>query len=114
MQKNIWTKQEVIELLEKQTPVLILDVRDEAKFRNGTLTSELAATKNVPYVHMLERDKPLDEETESVARKAQVITVCTSGNKAQKAAALLREHGYEAKALLGGLTAWNEPESEGE
>ncbi|MCG5253971.1 rhodanese-like domain-containing protein [Brevibacillus agri] len=49
-----------------------------------------------------------------MARKAQVITVCTSGNKAQKAAALLREHGYEAKALLGGLTAWNEPESEGE
>ncbi|RNB58960.1 rhodanese-like domain-containing protein [Brevibacillus gelatini] len=114
MQKDTWTKQEVIELLEKRTPVLILDVRDEAKFQAGTLTSEFAATKNVPYVHMLEQDKPLDEETDSVAKNAQIITVCTSGNKAQKAAALLRQHGYEAKALLGGLTAWNEPENEDE
>ncbi|MGN7470588.1 rhodanese-like domain-containing protein [Brevibacillus sp. SAFN-007a] len=112
MQTDTWTKQEVIELWKKRTPVLILDVRDEAKFQAGTLTSEFAAIKNVPYVRMREQDKPVPEEIESIARKAQIITICTTGNKAKKAAALLRAHGYEAKALRGGLTAWNQPEEE--
>ena len=113
MSKEVCTKQEIKQLLEKGTPILFLDVRDEAKFQTGSVESKFADTRNVPYVHMLEQgDKPLDEETERAVKERQIITVCTTGNKAQKAAALLREHGFEAKALLGGLTAWKDDEDE--
>lgn len=98
----------MIHMLQQKMPVLLLDVRDVEKFMTGSLSSEHAPTLNVPYLLMKERDKPLDEETAKLAQNIQIVTICTTGNKAQKAAALLREHGYTANALEGGLTAWKE------
>lgn len=39
---------------------------------------------------------------------AEIVTVCTTGNKAQKAATFLNEMGYSAVSLNGGLSAWKD------
>ncbi|MFS0555979.1 rhodanese-like domain-containing protein [Brevibacillus sp. 179-C9.3 HS] len=108
------TKIQLSQMLQQKTPVLLIDVRDAEKFMAGSLFSENAPTRNIPYLLMKEQDKPLDEETEKLVRNVQIVTLCTTGNKAQKAAALLREHGFTANALEGGLTAWNEQSNEGQ
>ncbi|KMZ40772.1 sulfurtransferase [Bacillus sp. FJAT-27238] len=112
LQNHILTTIQLSEMLEKKVPVLLLDVRDAEKFVSGSLVHENASTQNVPYLLMKEQDKPLDEETEKLAQNVQIVTLCTTGNKAQKAAALLREHGFHANALEGGLTAWKEQSNE--
>ncbi|NQF13160.1 rhodanese-like domain-containing protein [Brevibacillus sp. HB1.3] len=112
LQNHILTTIQLSEMLEKKVPVLLLDVRDAEKFVSGSLVHESASTQNVPYLLMKEQDKPLDEETEKLAQNVQIVTLCTTGNKAQKAAALLREHGFHANALEGGLTAWKEQSNE--
>ncbi|KQL49889.1 sulfurtransferase [Brevibacillus choshinensis] len=96
------------QLIKEDTHLLILDVRDEEKFLQGSLTVSDIVTWNEPYVHMKEQEQPFDEDISRSLQDATIITVCTTGNKAQKAAALLREKGYRALALEGGLTAWNE------
>lgn len=108
MKKETISSSTFKQLIEEVTPLLILDVRDKEKFLQGSLTVSGIATRNEPYVHMKEQDQPFDEDTSRSLQDATIITVCTTGNKAQKAAALLREKGYRALALEGGLTAWNE------
>lgn len=102
------------QMLENNSNLILLDVRDNDKFVMGSIYSTKAPTKNVPYLIMKEQDKPFDEDTAKELESSQIVTICTTGNKAQKAAALLREHGFQAAALLGGLTAWNEENNEKE
>ncbi|MGG1661059.1 rhodanese-like domain-containing protein [Brevibacillus sp. NRS-1366] len=99
------------QMLDNDFPLILLDVRDNDKFLMGSIHSEKAPTKNVPYLSMKEQDYLFDEETARQLENVQIVTICTTGNKAQKAAALLREKGYKATALLGGVTAWNEDSS---
>lgn len=105
------TSKALKQMLDNDLPIILLDVRDHDKFLMGSIHSEKAPTKNVPYLTMKEQDKLFDEETASQLENRQIVTVCTTGNKAQKAAALLREKGYNATALLGGVTAWKEENS---
>ncbi len=107
MNKPTINKREFEQLLQENAKLIILDVRDVEKYQSGSLHLPGLATKNVSYLHMKEQDQALPKETAEACADATIITLCTSGNKAQKAAALLREKGYRASALEGGLTAWN-------
>ncbi|QRG70388.1 rhodanese-like domain-containing protein [Brevibacillus choshinensis] len=108
MQKETISCSTFRKTIQEESNLLLVDVRDEEKFLQESLHIEGIETKNAPYVHMKEQDQPFDEKTSHTFRDATIITVCTTGNKAQKAAALLREKGYRALALEGGLTAWND------
>ncbi|WP_412678886.1 rhodanese-like domain-containing protein [Brevibacillus nitrificans] len=107
LNKPTINKHEFEQLQHENAKLIILDVRDVEKYQSGSLHVPGIATKNVPYIHMKEQDQALPEETAQACADATIITLCTSGNKAQKAAALLREKGYRASALEGGLTAWH-------
>lgn len=48
----------------------------------------------------------LDVETEIPERTRALVVVCASGTRSLLAAARLRELGYEATSMRGGLTAW--------
>ncbi|GED71783.1 hypothetical protein BRE01_54850 [Brevibacillus reuszeri] len=102
------------QMLDNNLNLILLDVRDNNKFLMGSISHANAPTKNVPYLSMKEADKLFDDETEKQMENAQIVTICTTGNKAQKAAALLRENGFKATALLGGLTAWDEENRDNE
>lgn len=89
-------------------PVLILDVRDAEKYRAGSLTAQGVLVKNLPYVAMCNNEAGVQPQLASIPPNCEIVTVCTTGNKAQKAADWLRERGLRAAALDGGLTAWKE------
>lgn len=97
---------DLLKKLQTGEPVCILDVRDVEKFRSGSLELTDVPVKNIPYVEMTQETPAVEEEVANLPVRTQIVTVCTTGNKAQKAASLLRERGYEAVALEGGLTAW--------
>ncbi|MFD2371562.1 rhodanese-like domain-containing protein [Brevibacillus sp. GCM10020057] len=114
MNKDVVNRSELEQLRKENEKLIILDVRDEEKYRAGSLQVDGLTPVNVPFVHMKEQDQPLQDQLAAACKDATIITVCTTGNKAQKAAALLRENGYRAVALEGGLTAWNSAEKQPE
>jgi rhodanese-related sulfurtransferase len=102
------------QMLDSKRNLILLDVRDEDKFQMGSLYAEEIQTLNVPFLIMREQAEPFDDDTSRQLENATIVTVCTTGNKAQKAAAFLREKGYSAVSLDGGLTAWNSMNVENE
>lgn len=108
MNKQTVDCQALQEMMDTNKDLVLLDVRDEEKFQTGSLHSDFYETYNIPYLMMKENKEPLDPKTAQLWKDKQIVTLCTSGNKAQKAAALLRESGFQAVALLGGITAWRE------
>lgn len=92
--------------VETKSPLFLVDVRDEEKYLSGSLQIEGIPLINLPYVTMQSSDSQLSDIVAHLPKDAQIVTVCTSGNKAEKAAALLREQGLTVQSLHGGLTEW--------
>lgn len=102
------TNDELLSKIKNKEPILILDVRDEEKYQSGTLLLENTENRNIPYVAMIDSEENAAKLLAALPSDTEIVTVCTSGNKAQKAASFLREKGFQAVSLEGGLRAWNE------
>lgn len=102
------TIKELLARIKNNQPILILDVRDEEKYNTGTLVLENTENRNIPFVAMRDGEEKAVKHLASLPSDTRIVTVCTSGNKAQKAAAFLQEKGFHALSLEGGLTAWKE------
>ncbi len=72
----------------------IIDVRTPAEFKQGSLRGSV----NIPVDELRERLKGLPKEV-------RYITCCRTGNLSQVAAFLMRQRGYDAVVLKGGLQA---------
>lgn len=84
---------------ERLPRLTVVDVRTPSEYASGHLPGAL----NVP-LDRLERALPaLKEPTESAA---ELLVVCASGARSEKACALLAEHGIAAATLTGGTSAW--------
>ena len=83
--------------LDRQEPLLLLDVRSPEEFAGG----HVAGARNVPL-------PTLEEASRTLARDALVVTVCgKGGGRSNAAAALLRTRGFgKVVALCGGVSAW--------
>ncbi|RNB80147.1 rhodanese-like domain-containing protein [Brevibacillus fluminis] len=101
----------LVQKTKDKAPLVLLDVRDAEKFRTGSLQLDGVPLLHLPYAAMQEKNG-LSELIANLPPEAQIVTVCTSGNKAEKAAALLREQGLTALSLNGGLTAWRKQNGE--
>jgi rhodanese-related sulfurtransferase len=108
MKTNSISAAQLRDKLAKQEALHLLDVRDAEKFQTGTIEVQGAQTENLPYVTMRDQSADALERMANLPKDAQIVTVCTTGNKAQKAATFLREHGFSAISLEGGLTAWKD------
>lgn len=108
MEKKTVQASDLQQKIENGTPMLLLDVRDEAKYQSGSLHLKDIETINIPYLSMRDQEGRVEEQLASLPKETEIITLCTSGNKAQKAADFLREKGFTARPLQGGLTAWEE------
>jgi len=74
---------------------LVVDVRDPGEYQAG----HVLGAKNTPLERVGEADLKRKDKA--------VIVYCESGERAPKAAAILRKRGYEkAVCLQGGLGAW--------
>ncbi|WNQ11930.1 rhodanese-like domain-containing protein [Paenibacillus aurantius] len=104
------------ERLAQGEELFFLDVRDPDKYAAGSFTHESGRAVNFPYAVMQEEAAArtgAESWEDKLPRKGRIVTVCTTGGKAGKAAALLRSKGFDAVSLEGGLTAWKAGESEG-
>ncbi len=107
MDHHTITPEQLKRKIEQGDKVYILDVRDLEKYQAGTFNHTGVVAGNIPYVRMIEESGE-GKVLESLPDGTEIVTVCTSGNKARKAASLLRDRGYKASTLQGGLTAWAE------
>ncbi len=108
MNKQTVTADKLLENIKNGESIFILDVRDVEKYQAGTVEIKGIQTENIPYVAMADKMETVKERMAQLPPGAEIVTVCTTGNKAQKAASLLCELGFTAVALEGGLTAWRE------
>jgi rhodanese-related sulfurtransferase len=90
------TPNEVQGRLVRGEPMLLLDVREPAEFRE----SHIAGSRLIPLEQLsfrlgeLPRDRP-------------IITICRSGNRSATATTLLRRAGFDVRNMRGGMLAWH-------
>jgi glyoxylase-like metal-dependent hydrolase (beta-lactamase superfamily II)/rhodanese-related sulfurtransferase len=96
--------QELAERLDRGESLQVLDVRAPEKVERGHISigSELDfhAHPN-SQIFALPDVKQLHLDT-----KRPIAVVCGHGNSSKKATAFLRERGYEAYSVIGGMAAW--------
>ncbi len=81
----------------KDTSIVLLDVRTPAEHAAGALPGSVL----IPVQELPERLS----ELKSFQGK-QLIVYCRSGNRSARATALLREHGFNARNMSGGILEW--------
>jgi rhodanese-related sulfurtransferase len=90
------TVQELQEALKQDLPPIVLDVREEAEVKLCALPT---------FLHI-----PLRELTHTLDRIPQdqvIVTVCHHGFRSYRAAAFLKQNGFEEVLnLTGGIDAW--------
>jgi rhodanese-related sulfurtransferase len=90
---------EATQLINRED-ALVLDVREQLEFSNG----HLLGAKNVPLASIEARAGELDKH-----KAKPVIVVCADGNRASKAATVLRARGFaNVVNLAGGFPAWQQ------
>lgn len=76
--------------------VQIVDVREVDEYRNGHIEGSTLIPLNIlPY------------RVDSLNREEPVVLVCRSGNRSAEACQILRQHGFDAVSLRGGLINWH-------
>ncbi len=91
-------KDELKELIASgQTPRLI-DVREPDEYKYG---DKIDGAENIPMGQVF-----LEEEKGAFSKKEKIVTVCKSGARAGMVARELREMGYDADVLDGGMDEW--------
>ncbi len=84
--------------LGNQDDALLLDVREEAEYKDGLLPNAVL----LPMSKLAERISELDSY-----RGRPLITVCRSGQRSRRACSLLQKQGFETVYNLGGgIAAW--------
>lgn len=85
------------QLINKEDAV-VLDIRDKGDFGQGHLANAI----NIPYANLANRMTEL-----SVHKEKPIILVCKTGQTVSMAGKMLREQGYNAVRLSGGMMEWN-------
>jgi rhodanese-related sulfurtransferase len=73
-----------------------VDLRDQDEFGSG----HIAGAINIPA-------DELDDRLDELPQDEPVIVVCDDGKRSAEAAERLRERGYEAASVEGGMHAWS-------
>lgn len=82
----------------------LLDIRPKSAFESGAIDG----SHNVPVYDELRRgdESALRDRLGDVPTDRDVVVVCKMGIVAKKATSVLREEGYDAATLLGGMSGW--------
>jgi rhodanese-related sulfurtransferase len=82
----------------------LLDIRPESAFESGAIDR----SHNVPVYDDLRRgdESALRDRLADVPTDRDVVVVCKMGVVARRATSVLRDEGYDASTLLGGMSGW--------
>jgi len=96
--------QELAERLDRGEPLQVLDVRSAEKVAAGHVmlgsALDFRATPNSKLLGLASLD------TLHLDPKRPVAVICNRGNSSKQSTAFLRERGYEAFSVIGGMAAW--------
>ncbi|MFQ3610290.1 MAG: MBL fold metallo-hydrolase [Fimbriimonadales bacterium] len=102
--KTAITVAELDEMIERGDNFLLLDVRNADEFERWKIEGRNPfETLHIPYFAFLESE---EENIGRVPKGQPVVVVCAKGGSSEYVANLLRERGYEAVNLEGGMIAW--------
>jgi len=102
IQSNITeiTAPELNEKLQKQSDVVLIDVREDAEWQQGAIPTAIHVSKG--YLECQIENTVPDPNKE-------IILYCRRGNRSAIAADSLQRMGYKnVKSLQGGISAWQE------
>jgi rhodanese-related sulfurtransferase len=93
--------QQAKKILDKDTTVVVLDVRTPEEFKSQT--GHLPRAINIPVQELEARLKELDKYS-----SRQLLIYCRSGNRSMRASAILQKQGFKQLIHLdGGILQWN-------
>jgi rhodanese-related sulfurtransferase len=88
-----------VEARQKSTNApLLLDVRTDAERQSGSIRGSI----HIPIGSLRSRIKELEKY-----KSREIVCYCASGSRSASAALLLKQHGFKAGNLRGGIGEWN-------
>jgi rhodanese-related sulfurtransferase len=96
---------ELAERLGTDGEPVVVDIRPESDYESGAID----ASRNIPVYDDLRSgdEAALRERLGEVPDDREVVTVCKMGIVAKRATRVLKEAGYEASTLAGGMSGWD-------
>jgi rhodanese-related sulfurtransferase len=84
--------------VKKERNVVFLDVRTEKERKQ----SSIKGSYHIPVTDLMEREQELKK-----FKDAEIICYCQTGNRSLNAASKLKNMGFNASNLSGGMVRWN-------
>jgi rhodanese-related sulfurtransferase len=84
-----------VEAAAASTDSVLLDVREFQEWMAG----RSSAAVHIPMAEIVDRVDEID-------RSQRIICVCRSGNRSSRVTQWLREQGFDAVNMTGGMNAW--------
>ncbi len=78
-----------------QAGTYVLDVRTQAEWNEY----------HIPGTHLIPLDE-LESRLASLPKGEEIVVVCRSGNRSAVATQILRDNGFDATSMAGGVKAW--------
>jgi len=94
------TTQTLKEKLNNGEDILLIDVRGGDEFENGT---KIPGAENIPM-----EITAAEISRRNIANDKKIILICRTGNRSGFVTQQLRELGYNAENLEGGMSAWTD------
>lgn len=91
---------EALNMIESDSGVVVLDVRTPEEFKG-----ELGHLEGAILIPVQDLERRIDELSEYGQKS--ILAYCRTGRRSLKATEILREHGYHAFNVEGGMVGWN-------
>lgn len=105
MENNISMSVEQLHQRMKTGNVSILDVRNEMDYGNWKIEGATVESENIPYFEFVEENEAAYAH---LSKEKEWIVVCAKGGSSLYVTEKLRELGYQAYSLDGGMLAWSQ------
>jgi rhodanese-related sulfurtransferase len=101
--KNVLTPAEAQERIAADSTVVVLDVRTPAEWESTT--GHLRGAILIPVQELAARVGELD-----AYKNRPILVYCRTQNRSAHAASYLKDQGFDASYVTGGITRWNAEE----
>lgn len=89
---KVITTSEVEALVKRNTPIHMIDVREEEEAAEGMIPN----ATNIPL-------GLIEDKLDELDKSKEYIIICRSGNRSSMAAAILENNGYNVRNMTGGM-----------
>lgn len=89
---KVITTLEVEALVKSNTPIHMIDVREEEETADGMIPN----ATNIPL-------GIIEDKLDKLDKSKEYIIICRSGNRSSKAAQILEDNGYTVRNMTGGM-----------